>query len=101
MTAAFSLAVGFLGEDLLRLLYHGGEYQGQTTLLRLLALALLASTMSLPASTALAAMQRPRLIVAGAFSLRPGPRECCRIPRTAPERPPRLGSGPTTTTLVS
>ncbi len=68
VTAAFSLAVGFLGEDLLRLLYHGGEYQGQATLLRLLALALLATTMSLPPSTALAAMQRPRLIVvAGAF----------------------------------
>ena len=68
VTAVFSLAVSFVGGDLLRLLYHGGEYQDQTILLRLLALALLASTMSLPASTALAAMQRPRLIVvAGAF----------------------------------
>lgn len=68
VTAAFSMAVSVVGGDLLGLLYHGGEYQDQTTLLRLLALALLASTMSLPASTALAAMQRPRLIVvAGAF----------------------------------
>jgi O-antigen/teichoic acid export membrane protein len=68
VTAAFALVVSFLGGDLLRLLYHGEEYQGQTTLLRLLALALLATTMSLPPSTALAAMQRPRLIVvAGAF----------------------------------
>jgi O-antigen/teichoic acid export membrane protein len=56
----------FAGEDVMRLLYHTHEYEGQGHAVMVLALALPASAMGIPASNALATMERPRpIFVAG------------------------------------
>src|SRR5262249_32057287 len=60
---SFCLLVLFAGEDVLRFLYHGTEYEGHGHVLTVLALAMLASAVGMPASNALASMERPRAIV--------------------------------------
>jgi O-antigen/teichoic acid export membrane protein len=59
----FCVVVMFAGEDIMRLLYHGKEYEGQGRTVAVLAVALLASAVGFPASNALASMERPRAIV--------------------------------------
>jgi O-antigen/teichoic acid export membrane protein len=59
----FCAVVLFVGEDVMNLLYHGKEYEGNGPAVTVLALALLASTVGMPASNALASMERPRAIV--------------------------------------
>jgi O-antigen/teichoic acid export membrane protein len=63
VTALFCAAVLLAGEDLVRLLYHGKEYEGHGATLTVLALALLAAAVGMPATNALASMERPRAIV--------------------------------------
>ena len=46
----FCPVVLFAGEDVMRLLYHGKEYEGQGQTVTVLALALLVSAVGLPAS---------------------------------------------------
>jgi O-antigen/teichoic acid export membrane protein len=60
--APFCLLAFFAGDDLMRFLYHGREYEGYGSLVTLLALATLASAVGTPASNALASMERPRAI---------------------------------------
>ncbi|HMK90537.1 MAG TPA: hypothetical protein VK446_13015 [Methylocystis sp.] len=66
----FCVAAGVAGEDVVRLLFHGGSFEGQGRLVLLLTFALLAAVVGAPAANALAAMQRPNAIfgasVAGA-----------------------------------
>jgi O-antigen/teichoic acid export membrane protein len=59
----FCAAIAFFGEDVMRLLYRNGEYWGQGDIVTVLGLALLASSVGIPASNALASMQRPCAIV--------------------------------------
>jgi len=56
----FCLLVLFAGEDVLRLLYHGDPYERHGHTLLILALAMLVMAIGMPASGALASMQRPR-----------------------------------------
>lgn len=63
VTSLFCAAALFAGEDLLRLLYHGKDYGGQGATLSVLSLALLAAAVGMPATNALASMERPRAIV--------------------------------------
>jgi O-antigen/teichoic acid export membrane protein len=63
LMTAFSLAILIAGEPVMRLLFHGAEYDGHRQTLTVLALSLLAGSLGAPAQFALAAMQRPRLIV--------------------------------------
>jgi len=63
LVGAFCLLVALAGEDVLELLLPGHEYQDQKTVLIVLALALLATSVGMPASSALASMERPRAIV--------------------------------------
>jgi O-antigen/teichoic acid export membrane protein len=63
---AFTLAIVFVGESLMTLLFHGAEYQGYRHMLIVLALSMLAGALGSPAQFALAAMERPRPIVASA-----------------------------------
>jgi O-antigen/teichoic acid export membrane protein len=62
--ATFCVVILIAGEDVLRLLYPGSEYDGQGHTLRVLALATLISALGMPASSALASMGRPRAIAA-------------------------------------
>jgi O-antigen/teichoic acid export membrane protein len=65
----FCLAVLFAGDDAMHLLYPGKEYEGNGHALTVLALALLASAVGLPASNALGSIERPREIFwAGLFA---------------------------------
>jgi O-antigen/teichoic acid export membrane protein len=60
---AMGLFVGVVvltGEDIMRFLYRGKEYEGQGNTLTVLALALLVSAVGMPASNALASLERPR-----------------------------------------
>jgi O-antigen/teichoic acid export membrane protein len=59
----FCAVVMFAGEDIMRVLYHGKEYEGQGHTVAVLAVALLASAVGFPASNALASMERARAIV--------------------------------------
>ncbi len=61
--ASFCVVVLFAGEDLMRFLYHGKEYEGHAHIVAALAFATLASAIGMPASSALAAMERPRATV--------------------------------------
>jgi O-antigen/teichoic acid export membrane protein len=63
---AFTLGIVFVGESLMTLLFHGAEYQGYRHMLIVLALSMLAGALGSPAQFALAAMERPRPIVASA-----------------------------------
>jgi O-antigen/teichoic acid export membrane protein len=60
--APFCLLAFFAGDALMRVLYHGPEYEGHGTVVTLLALATFASSIGTPASNALASMERPRAI---------------------------------------
>ena len=59
----FCTVVLFAGKDVMQLLYHGKEYEGQGHTITVLALALLASAVGVPASNALVSMEHPRPIV--------------------------------------
>jgi O-antigen/teichoic acid export membrane protein len=58
--ALFCLVVLFAGDDVMRLLYPGEEYEGNGHTLTVLALALLGTAVGLPASNALGSIERPR-----------------------------------------
>lgn len=64
---AFCIAVLFAGEHLMQLFYNGKEFEGHLQTLTILALALSMTAAGLPASNALAAMERLRPIVAIQF----------------------------------
>jgi hypothetical protein len=55
----FCAVVLFAGEDLMRLLYHGEQYEGHGHTVTVLALAMLASAVGMPASNGLATIERP------------------------------------------
>jgi O-antigen/teichoic acid export membrane protein len=59
----FCLVILFIGEDVMGLLYHGKEYAGHGQTVMVLALALMASALGMPATNALQAMERPQAIV--------------------------------------
>jgi O-antigen/teichoic acid export membrane protein len=60
--APFCLLVMLAGDDVMRFLYHGGEYEGHGHAVTVLAFAAFASAIGMPASNALASMERPREI---------------------------------------
>ena len=60
--AAFCLVVLVFGDDLMRLLYPGSEYQGNAHTLVVLALAATVAAASAPASVALASVERARAL---------------------------------------
>ena len=60
--AAFCVLVLLAGEDAMRFLYHGKEYQGHAHTVAVLAFATLVSAVAMPASNALASMERPYAI---------------------------------------
>lgn len=61
--SVFCLLVVFAGENLMRLLYHSKEYEGQGHLVAVLAFSVMAMEVGAPAANALASMQRPRAIM--------------------------------------
>lgn len=63
LMALFCLLVGAFGESLMELLLPGHEYQDHGAVLMVLAFAMLATATGMPASNALASMERPRAIV--------------------------------------
>jgi O-antigen/teichoic acid export membrane protein len=68
--ALFCAAVFVAGEDVMRLLYHGSQYQGHGHAVAVLALGMLAAALGTPASNALAAVGRPDLVFkAGLFAV--------------------------------
>ncbi|MBV8448198.1 MAG: lipopolysaccharide biosynthesis protein [Hyphomicrobiales bacterium] len=67
--ALFCGVVAFAGEDILHFLYHGKEYEGQGATIMVLAFALMITALGMPASNALACMERADAIVwAGLFA---------------------------------
>jgi O-antigen/teichoic acid export membrane protein len=58
----FCVAALFIGDDVMTLLYHGSQYEGYGHTVAVLAFATLVSALGMPASNALAAVERPRLI---------------------------------------
>jgi O-antigen/teichoic acid export membrane protein len=60
--AAFCVLVLLAGENAMRFLYHGKEYEGHGYTVAVLAFATLASAVATPASNALASMERPYAI---------------------------------------
>jgi O-antigen/teichoic acid export membrane protein len=58
----FCAAIMFAGEDVMGLLYHGPQYEGHGHAISILALAMLASALGVPASNGLAAVERPDVI---------------------------------------
>ena len=54
------IAVVFVGDNVMSLLYPGNEYQGHARLIAVLAFATVVSALALPAANGLAAMERPR-----------------------------------------
>ena len=64
LVASFSLAVLVAGEHVMHFLYQSREFEGHGHTLTVLALALSAGALGVPASFALATMERPRAIVA-------------------------------------
>jgi O-antigen/teichoic acid export membrane protein len=70
MIAAFCLLLAVTGEQLLHVLFHGDDYAGYGHVVTVLALATLATAIGMPASNALAAMERPRaIVVVGGFGV--------------------------------
>jgi O-antigen/teichoic acid export membrane protein len=59
----FTLAILAFGETVMRLLFHGTEYEGHGYTLAVLTLAMFFGALSMPASIALATLERPRAIV--------------------------------------
>jgi O-antigen/teichoic acid export membrane protein len=64
LTAPISLAVAVAGEPIMRVLYRGNEFAGHGHELTVLALSGFCASLGIPASIALATMERPRAIVA-------------------------------------
>ena len=60
--AAFCVLVVLAGEDVMRFLFHGKEYEGHGHTVAVLAFATLASAVGMPPSNALASMDRPYAI---------------------------------------
>ena len=58
--SAFCLVIMMVGESVMVMLFHGAAFEGRQQLLTMLALALLASGLGMPASNALASMERTR-----------------------------------------
>jgi tRNA A-37 threonylcarbamoyl transferase component Bud32 len=70
MIAAFCLLLLVAGEWLLQILFHGGDYAGYGHVAAVLAFATLATAIGMPASNALATMERPRaIVVVGGFGV--------------------------------
>jgi hypothetical protein len=66
----FCAAVLLVGEDVMRLLFVGNQYQGHGHTITVLALALLASAVGMPATSALTSTERPDAIFcAGLFAV--------------------------------
>ena len=66
----FSVCVFFAGEALMQILFPGAEYAGQSHAMSVLAIAFLAHAISVPASNAMASMERPRAgVMVGFVSL--------------------------------
>ena len=63
LMALFCAAVLLVGEDIMRTLYRGEQYEGQGRTVSVLAAASLVFAMGIPASIALTSMERPRAIV--------------------------------------
>jgi O-antigen/teichoic acid export membrane protein len=63
LMAVFCAVVALAGEPMMRILFHGREYAGHGETVTVLALAMLATAVGMPASNALASMERPRAIV--------------------------------------
>jgi O-antigen/teichoic acid export membrane protein len=59
--ALFCAVVMLAGEDIMALLYHGQQYEGYGNTVTVLALAMLAAALGMPASNGLAAAERPDL----------------------------------------
>jgi O-antigen/teichoic acid export membrane protein len=59
--ALFCAVILFAGEDIMGLLYHGQQYEGHGNTVAVLAIAMLASALGMPASNGLAAAERPDL----------------------------------------
>jgi O-antigen/teichoic acid export membrane protein len=64
LTGSFCILVLLVGDDAMRLLYPGRDYDGQGHVVAVLALAILVWALSIPASSALASMERPRPMAA-------------------------------------
>jgi O-antigen/teichoic acid export membrane protein len=60
--AVFCFAIAIAGETVMRMLFHGAEFEGRGQVLTVLAGALLASSLGMPATNALASMERTREI---------------------------------------
>jgi O-antigen/teichoic acid export membrane protein len=60
--SAFCVLILLVGEGAMHLLYHGKEYEGHGYTVDVLAFATLASAVAMPASSALASMERPYAI---------------------------------------
>ena len=60
--SAFCVAVVIAGGSVLRMLYHGAAFEGGEQILTVLAAALLATSLGMPATNALASMERTREI---------------------------------------
>jgi len=60
--AAFCVTIMMVGQNVMQMLYHGAAFEGQQYLLTILAAAFLASSLGMPASNALASMERTREI---------------------------------------
>ena len=70
MISAFCLLLTIAGEQLLHILFYGGDYAGYGHLVAVLGFATLATAIGMPASNALAAMERPRaIVVVGGFGV--------------------------------
>jgi O-antigen/teichoic acid export membrane protein len=61
-TAVFCVAIMIGGESVMRMLYHDAAFEGRGQTLTVLAAALLASSLGMPATNALASMERTREI---------------------------------------
>jgi O-antigen/teichoic acid export membrane protein len=60
--ALFCAAVFVGGDDVMALLYHGSQYEGHDHTVAVLALAMLASALGMPASNGLTAVERPDVV---------------------------------------
>jgi O-antigen/teichoic acid export membrane protein len=60
--AVFCIAIALAGDIVMRMLFHGAQFEGRGQILTVLAGALLASSLGMPATNALASMERTREI---------------------------------------
>ena len=63
LLAPFSLGVFVAGETVMRLLYHGSEFEGHAHILTVLTLTMFSNALGVPPTIGLATMERPRAIV--------------------------------------